>query len=438
MEKRKFTFCVKHEVFTFVMKSFGLASSLPVLLLFFFSPLRAEVHISGVLEMEDGDPVADVMVVLNDGEYVAYTDENGYYSFSVPEGGDYVLKPVKEDEVGLGVTGFDAILLTWHILGTQFLTSPIKQFAADVNASGSLSTLDITIIFKMALGEINAFPNKKPWHFFYFGDEGNYLQEVSFPNLTADVSWGDFIVVKTGDLNDSAAQNLGMAVEDHSEDLLLVRIEDRYFSEGETVEVNFAVEEGKVLGYQFTITFDAGVLELEDLIPGVAQDDNFGTQWVADGVLTTAWTGSDVTDLSDRDLFGLVFKARGSGWLSDFLNLNSAYTLAEAYNGSGEIIPIKLDVSSAKVNLENFKLYQNSPNPFVGSTQIAFDLPQGGLVKLVVVDAAGRVIYRFQDVYPQGHHLIELADLQGEGQLYYRLETEYAAEVKGMWQLYDR
>ncbi len=427
---------MKKEKFTFCMPCKAPYLFLPVLLLFFSSFLQAEVSISGVLEMEDGDPMAGVMVLLNDGEYITYTDENGFYSFSVPEGGDYVLRPVKEDEVNLGVTGFDAILLTWHILGMQSLTSPIKQFAADVNNSGSLTTLDLVVISKIILGQVNAFPYKKPWYFFYFGEEGNYLQEVSFLNLTEDVTWGDFIVVKTGDLNDSAAQNLDMAVDNRAGGRLLIEVKDRYISEGELVEVHFTAKEGKVLGYQFAVTFDVGVLELEDLIPGVSQDDNFGTQWTADGVLTTAWTNSGVTDLSNRDLFGLVFKSRGSGWLSDFLDINSAYISAEAYDGDGIIIPVELHASPAqKTEVEGFKLYQNSPNPFVGSTQVTFDLPQGGKVMLTVVNASGQIIYRFEDVYPKGHHSIDLTNLQGEGQLYYRLETEYAAEVKSMWQL---
>ncbi len=386
------------------------------------------VTVAGLLQMEDGDPTPGVMISVNDGEYVTYTDEDGYYSLSLPAGGDYVIEPVKEDEVLQGVSTLDVVFLLWHVLGINSLNSPFKQFAADVNHSQNVSTLDVVSLHQAILLQ-TAFPYKKPWYFFYLNGSGIGPEQAVFTNLTQDQFNVDFAVVKTGDLNDSAFNFGEEQVSVHSEEQLLISIEDRYITSGETFTVDFVAESGKVLGYQFTIDFDDELLSLEGLIPGVAEEDNFGTDWASDGIITTSWTSPEVQDLRGQALFSLVFKSAGSAWLSDLLNVSSSYTSAEAYNGAGEIIPVELYAKPAS-DAEEFVLYQNSPNPFTDKTAIAFDLPEGGVVNLQLLDASGKALYDYEAYYPKGHHVIELQP-QAKGLLFCRLRCgEYVAVRK--------
>ncbi len=399
----------------------------------FFVVAQDMVTISGILQMEDGGPLPNVMIDVNDGMYVTYTDEEGYYSLTVPAGGDYTIRPIKEDEVALGVSMYDVILLTWHIIGIVPLETPFKYLAGDANNSEYISTMDIVAIRSVILGMAEEFPNKKPWYFFYVGDGSlDPFSEVAvLKNLTEDISWADFVVVKTGDLNDSAVNFSGEAVEAYDEGGLIIQIEDRYITEGETFTVDFVVQEGKVMGYQFTIDFESSILDLEGLIPGVSGEDNFGTQWVSDGVLTTAWGSSDVQDLGNRALFSLVFKSAGNGWLSDFLNISSSYTAAEAYTGDGETVPVLLYAKPFDAG-DDFVLYANHPNPFVDATQISFNLPEGGKVKLTILDASGKVVYEEEGVYSKGYHSIQLSGIQAKGLLSCRLETEYEVVTQKM------
>ena len=386
------------------------------------------VTVAGLLQMEDGDPAPGIMISVNDGQYVTYTDEDGYYSLSLPAAGNYVIEPVKEDEALKGVSTLDAVFLIWHILGINPLNSPFKQFAADVNHSQSISTLDLVELHQAILLQ-TAFPNKKPWYFFYLNGSSPGLQQATFTNLTQDQLNVDFAVIKTGDLNDSAFNFGEEQVSVHSEEQLLISIEDHYITEGETFTVDFVAESGRVLGYQFTIDFDNELLSLEGLIPGVTEEDNFGTDWASDGIITTSWTSPEVQDLRGQALFSLVFKSAGSAWLSDLLNVSSSYTSAEAYNGAGEIIPVELYAKPAS-GAEKFVLYQNSPNPFTDKTSIAFDLPEGGVVNLQILDASGKALYDNNAYYPKGHHVIELQP-QLKGLLFYRLRCgEYVAVRK--------
>ena len=51
----------------------------------------------------------------------------------------------------LGVTTYDRILITQHILGVKSLGSPYQILAADVNRSRSVTTLDLIQLRKIAL-----------------------------------------------------------------------------------------------------------------------------------------------------------------------------------------------------------------------------------------------------------------------------------------------
>ena len=77
-----------------------------------------------------------------------------------------------------------------------------------------------------------------------------------------------------------------------------------------------------------------------------------------------------------------------------------------------------------------FALHQNRPNPFRGTTVIAFDLAADAEVSLAVFDLLGRRVATLADrVYPAGAHAVEwdLRDAGGArvapGVYVYRLEA---------------
>ena len=82
-------------------------------------------------------------------------------------------------------------------------------------------------------------------------------------------------------------------------------------------------------------------------------------------------------------------------------------------------------------------LQPNQPNPFTEQTQIGFFLPQSTSLELSVYDVNGRVLKRLEGVYEKGWHQWNLsgADLEAQGLLFYRLETEEGAIVRKMMKL---
>ncbi|MCB0545841.1 MAG: hypothetical protein KDC70_20100, partial [Saprospiraceae bacterium] len=73
-----------------------------------------------------------------------------------------------------GVSTYDLVLISKHILGLKAFDSPYKWIAADVNKTNSITSLDVAEIRKLILGIYSEFPNNTSWRFID--------KDYSFPN----------------------------------------------------------------------------------------------------------------------------------------------------------------------------------------------------------------------------------------------------------------
>ncbi|MCB9284925.1 MAG: T9SS type A sorting domain-containing protein [Lewinellaceae bacterium] len=397
--------------------------------------------IAGAIANEEEEGVAGVTVELSgNGMNTVLTGSNGSYSFaSIPAGGDYTVTPAFDENHGNGVTTWDLVLITRHILGIQPLNSPYKIIAADANRSNSVTTADMVEIRKIILQLIQEFPNNTSWRFvdkdFIFPNPSNpfssgFPEVISFNNLNVDQLYADFVAVKVGDVNGSAATSVTGDSQDRTlSGTLVLQAEDREVEAGDVFTVSFTAEDLDVLGYQFTLNFNTDVLQLVDLVPGQGNPENFGLHLLDEGAITTSWNG----EMNPGDLFSLVFKANSRATLSDLLSINSRFTKAEAYDLDGRAMDINLSFSG-KLVADQFELYQNVPNPFSGKTVIGFNLPEAGIATLKVVDMSGKVLKLFRGEYAKGYNQVVLQanDLPGSGVLYYSLETAGFTATKKM------
>jgi uncharacterized repeat protein (TIGR01451 family) len=166
------------------------------------------ITISATIEREDGLPVEAFIYLINEmGDTVNQT-YNNTYSFEIPGPGIYQVVPFKQDSILNGVSTFDMLLLSRHILGIQPFDSPYKIIAGDLNNSGSLTTMDLIAMRKRILNLTESFPNVPDWRFvradYVFPDPANPWFEV-FPE-SGTMSFPenpniDFIAIKMGDFN---------------------------------------------------------------------------------------------------------------------------------------------------------------------------------------------------------------------------------------------
>ena len=174
--------------------------------------------VGGMVTTPELEPMNGVLLTLNGTmEQDTTTFAEGEYEFRVEYGGDYTLTPGKDSLPLNGVTTFDLVLISQHILGVQPLDSPYKIIAADANQSNSVTTADVLLLRKIILQIETNFPGGETWRFvekaYSFPEPLNPFSEefpeiINLNNLTSDELEADFIGIKLGDVNGSANPQL--------------------------------------------------------------------------------------------------------------------------------------------------------------------------------------------------------------------------------------
>ncbi|HMQ97005.1 MAG TPA: SdrD B-like domain-containing protein [Candidatus Nanoperiomorbaceae bacterium] len=400
--------------------------------------------IAGLITTEEDETVEDVLVTLN-GQPSAdmVTDATGWYVFDdLQYGYDYTVTPQRDGDYLNGVSTFDLVLISKHILGVQFLDSPYKRIAADVNRTESITTLDMIELRKLILSIDIAFSNNTSWRFverdYVFPNPSNPWQE-DFPEAISvndlpdgGLSNADFVAVKIGDVSMDAVASSLQTIEDRDiKGTFVLSTEDKQVKSGETVQASFYAKDiSQILGYQFTLAFDETALRLVDMSHGLTKEGNFGLVYAEEGMITTSWnlTESEYWTQTDNNplLFSLTFEATADGYISDLMRVSSRYTQAEAYNVAGELLDVAFEFNTGQMVAQNYELYQNTPNPFVNHTSIGFYLPKATQASLKIHDVTGKVIRIYRGDFAKGYNALNLtrAELGTDGVLYYTLETD--------------
>jgi hypothetical protein len=376
--------------------------------------------------------------------FATMSDNQGLYNFNgIPKSSNSTLTPLKDDNPLNGVSTYDLVLISRHVLGIQSLDSPYKIIAADANKSYSVTSFDIVEIRKLILGIYDKLPNNTSWRFvdkdYVFPNLSNPFQEFfpenkSIAAIQSNHFAEDFVAVKVGDVNNNAAVNQAVSSEDRSSGTLYFDINDRTLpAVGSTFTVDL-IPTASVSGYQFTMNHPG--LEVVDIKPGTNMTlGNFG---VFEDAITTSYDGPGTGS------FSITFRVLKAGKLSEMLRVSSRITKAEAYSASakataGEKMNVAFRFNNGTTSTiagVGFELYQNQPNPFVDKTFIGFNLPEATTATLSIYDETGRVIYSQKAAYAKGYNTITIdrALLNTVGVLYYKLETATDSATKKMIQ----
>ncbi len=394
-------------------------------------------RIAGKITNALGENVELVDVSVNGGDNTMATGANGAFQFDLALEGDYTITPEKNISPLNGVSTYDLVLISKHILGIQSFDSPYKYIAADVNKSGSITAFDMVQLRQLILNITSEFSNNTSWRFVDAKHEftsqnpaaENFNEFMNINNLDGQMLDVDFIATKIGDVNGNAQANSLLGAESRTTNgTLSLNVTDRFVEAGQTVTVDFtSADIAATQGYQFTMDF-AG-LDLVELNEGVAKANNFNTNLAKRGVLTTSWDG----EATDENLFSLTFTATTNGLLSELISVNSEITVAEAYNNAGELLDVALNFNSSNVSAD-FVLNQNTPNPFNGETLIGFNLPQAGIATLKVMDVQGKVLTVISQEGVKGYNQVTVnaKSLGATGVLYYQLESADNIATKKM------
>ncbi|MCC6459249.1 MAG: T9SS type A sorting domain-containing protein [Saprospiraceae bacterium] len=241
--------------------------------------------VTGRITTPVGEPMRGVVVnITGSTNSFTITDSAGFYQAALPTGGTYTLTPFSDNNDLNGVSTLDLFLLT----DSGHLNTPYLRIAADADNNGIIDLADSLEIRKIILAINLKYPQNTSWRFvqaaYQFPDPENpfsppYPESFTIPNLTANTVNIDFIGMKIGDLNYTAALvNLtdsahlawidGTVVADANSDCAVDTTETPLVNWMAKAEGSFGVFYGKTnASGQFTITAPPGTYDVSLLPP---------------------------------------------------------------------------------------------------------------------------------------------------------------------------
>ncbi|PHI19085.1 hypothetical protein CEQ90_15030 [Lewinellaceae bacterium SD302] len=409
--------------------------------------------IAGLITTETMIPISGVDVSLAGTDGTAsniVTSDNGMFFFaSLPGGEDYTITPSHFSDYMNGVSTGDIVTITRHILGIEAFSSPFQYIAADVDGSENVNIVDIIGIRRLILGLDDVYPNGMPsWRFvaadYDFPQVDNPWAEAfpevhNYNNLMQNITDSDFIGAKLGDVNGNVQANSlqGPEARDLRGDLFL-EMDELQLEAGETYRVPVRASElAQVRGYQFTLEFDNLAAELISIEDGLVEAGSFGWRFANQGLITTSWNwqgGNGPRNWgADEVLFTLVLNAQTQVALSEVFSVSSRFTVAEAYDNDGSLRNVGMVFDLLIEVTADYRLLQNSPNPFQRETVIGYELPEATPVTITVTDVRGRLVRTYEQEGTAGFNNLRVTrrEIGAAGVYYYTLTAgEWTASKK--------
>ncbi len=397
--------------------------------------------IGGAITNDEDEALTGATIQLSSdfegGNQTFVTEEDGLYAFqSLPSGISYNVTPNKNDDMLNGVTTLDIVLIQKHILGLEVFDQPQQYIAADVNHNEGITGIDIVQIRKAILGYYDEYPDNTSWRFvdknYDFSNENYYEFEeyISINPLTDDVADADFTAIKIGDVNMTASPNNFSAenIDNRSGESFVLNI--RKLNE-ETIEV-YSENEGLISGMQFELVWEPSAVA--EIIPGALHIQDYQTRMLDKG-FKLAYHNDQSVDTRDEVLFTLRYS--GDVNLDDIIEsmrLNPVKIKPEMYTDQLMIQDVELETRENTKNGLELYLYQNTPNPFNGSTVVGFDMPDNDNITLQVIDANGKIVVNTIAFAQKGYNqlIIDQHQLNAAGIYYYQLNTSYGVITKKM------
>jgi hypothetical protein len=395
------------------------------------------LSISGKFVRENRTDLAADALLYNLKDVQSQT-ANPHFNFeNLKQAENYRLEAQRPADWINGVTTFDIVLFSKHILGYEYLNSPYKRIAADVNRDGEVNSADMLLVRRLILRQLDSVPNNRPWCFVpvnhVFPDPENptmtpFAESYTFNALKDSIKNADFIGIKIGDLNLTARASTQSEILEVRGEPFIFKTDNIFIDKNEkkTVVLTPSVEwhSKGIAAFQCTFNFNENInIEKVEAV----DSDNFtpANYHILNNKIAVSWNGNTPPQLK------ITFRAYEPVFLNKILSITSDMAAAEAYTAQGDIMPVALQFSSISTSLseknteKGLVLYQNAPNPFREETVISFYLPQSDRVVLSIFDLTGKVLKTVNGTFNEGINHIKLLrnDLPTEGVYLYSLDT---------------
>ncbi|MBN8680731.1 MAG: T9SS type A sorting domain-containing protein [Chitinophagales bacterium] len=300
----------------------------------------------------------------------------------------YTLKPTRDGHPS-GLTTYDLVLISKHILALEPLQCPWQIIAADVNCSGSVTTFDIVNARKVILGIENNFP----------------CGSMRFMPDSAAVSNGkcqSFIGVNLGDVNAGPCTDSLNAptLERKVSNKLWFR--DRYLKAGETLSVPVYLEHPAFAeGLQLSFSFNPAKAEMRQISSDILPEFSSDIWHNQGGLVRLSWFHLPGVDVQPHTaLFQVQFTVLQDVWLSELLQWSSGEDFpAEIYSPKGYIHQLRASSWQG--------IAQIYPNPAKGYFWLSME-NEAGEQLIQLTDVQGKKVFKERFVLEKGFNLLEI------------------------------
>ena len=339
-----------------------------------------------------------------------------YWNFNL---GDFISIEKSGNPIN-GVTTFDLVLISKHILGTLPLDTPLKILAADADGSGTVTTFDVVLLRRLILQIDDDFPDGKSWVF-----------DPPFIEQTPGFFEFHFEGRHKGDVNGSAnpEQHNNTSTEVRTTDEITFFTDNVFLQKGKSYTLPIYVSNyNNIIGGQFSLSFNQDFLELVEIksnsLPSL-DDGNFGMTQIDDGLVLCSWHSTSPERLGGTDsFFEVEVTVNEDCYVKEMLDINSKILNAEAYseNNFGEVRLLNVNWN---VLDESSEVLSVTPNPFNFLTNIVFTNKKSGPVNLVLYDLSGKRIISKTKNMEKGNaqFFIHNRELPSKGIYFYEIKT---------------
>lgn len=325
-----------------------------------------------------GTPLDNVQMEVSAPGFDTSFSASGTYSLSQVSplhNSSFTLTPHRSGDAS-GVTTYDLVLISKHILAIEPFHCPWQLLAADVNCTGSITTFDIVTARQVILGILDSFP----CGFYRFMPDSAKLSNGNCQ---------DFVGIKLGDVNAGpCTDSLGLQVESRGPATTLYFYEHT-FQPGETARVPlFLSENSRLEGIQCAFDFDPDALKVNIPENPLLPDFDAGSYRLTDQGLAISWLYAPGHQVSaESPIMSLDLTAPQGGKLSALLHLSTKGLASELYPANGSIRPLSLVARPAS------PAFSISPNPNRGSFTLSVQSEEAGPIQVQMLNLQGAVVF---------------------------------------------
>ncbi len=399
--------------------------------------LFESIAITGNIRDWQDRPVPGVTISVDHPSVTSQlTDSDGSYHFPrIPAGTENCeISPAKNSQAINGVGILDVIEMQRHLLELDTFENPYQWLAADVNLSGTLSSLDLIAMRRLILFIDTAFVSTDSWRFVpvdhIFVDPLNpwllpfpWSGDCSGIDQASEVI--DFVAVKMGDVSGNADPN-GLQSGD-TRTPFTFQIKDQELEVGKEYTFSISREDmQEITGFACQLEFDPSMVELLAVETTSHNPQEFIVSDHIDNKAPGIWTGVagsvNRTSLGQLpQVFSWKIIARKSGYLSEAVQLSTDYPAHVLLTDqSRQSLKLGFTGTPSKAPDLNDMLVNIAPNPFGGATRISLKGDLLSSVNLTVVNQLGKTIFG-KEITPQAddHEILLNDELFKESGIYW-------------------